>query len=182
MECVTDVHPLRFRKAERLRHRSLVDNLFAEGKSLYDWPLRLTWRILDDSAFQEAFRDAPPSRIAPLQMMVTVPKKKLRHATDRVRMRRLIREAYRLNRGDIQQETCNRPDIRTLSLGFVYIAPKLTDYATVEKKMKRLLDRLQQELRSQEELRALEAGSDVPSPEGGSDVSSSEKRGSHELA
>ena len=72
-----------FPKSERLRHRTLVEGLFAEGKSLYDYPLRLTWRVLSEEALAGCFRDILPSGIAPLQMMVTVPKKKRRKAVDR---------------------------------------------------------------------------------------------------
>ena len=37
-------HPLRMGKNERLHHRTLVEGLFAEGKSMYEFPLRMVWR------------------------------------------------------------------------------------------------------------------------------------------
>ena len=37
-------HPLRMGKSERLHHRTLVEGLFAEGKSMYEFPLRMVWR------------------------------------------------------------------------------------------------------------------------------------------
>ena len=89
---------LTLRKAEKLRHKSLVENLFKEGFSVYEFPLRMQVRALSEDELESSFRNGAPDGIAPLQMLVTVPKKKRRHAVDRVLMRRRIREAYRLGR------------------------------------------------------------------------------------
>lgn len=80
-------------------------------------------------------------------MMVTVPKKKRRRAVDRVRMRRLIRETYRLNRRELCLDADANPDIATLSLAFVYIHTANLDYATVEEKMKAALSKLRKKIR-----------------------------------
>ncbi len=66
------------------------------------------------------------------RFLVSVPKKRLRHAVDRVTMRRRIREAYRLNRSLIS------PDLPA-DLAFIYVADKLLPYAKVEHALKRLL-------------------------------------------
>lgn len=140
--------PLTFPKSERLRHRTLVEALFREGESLYDYPLRLTWRCVDEKALAESFRDTVPEGIAPLQMMVTVPKKKRRHAVDRVRMRRVVRESYRLRRREVRRIVEQTPGIRTLSLAFIYIATENLPMAMVDKKMARLLERLTQKIQN----------------------------------
>lgn len=134
--------PLTFPKSERLHHRTLVEGLFAKGGSLYEYPLRLTWRTLTEEELAASFRDGIPSGIAALQMMVTVPKKKRRHAVDRVRMRRLIREAYRLRRRPLRRMVEEMADVRTLSLAFIYIATENLPMRTIAKKMERLLRRL----------------------------------------
>lgn len=128
-------------KEERLRHRSLVDGLFRNGTTIYEYPLRLTWRALGDEALTAGFRDRVPPRIGRLQMLITVPKKKLRHAVDRVRMRRLIREAYRLNRIPLRQRA-EEAGVRTVQMAFIYVHPAKMDYAAIEKKMRRLLDKI----------------------------------------
>lgn len=133
---------LTLHKGEKLRHRSLVDALFREGRTLYDFPLRLTWRQLDDSMLASTFRDEVPDMIGPLQMLITVPKKKRRHAVDRVRMRRRIREAYRLNRLTLKAAVEGNPGIRTLSMAFIYMHDQNLPYAAVEQKMKALLRKL----------------------------------------
>ena len=53
--------------------------------------------------------------------MITVPKKKRRHAVDRVLMRRRIREAFRLQWHTLKELIQSDPDIRTISLAIVYM-------------------------------------------------------------
>lgn len=133
---------LTLRKGEKLRHRSLVDAIFKEGATLYDFPLRLSWRALGEEELRDTFRDRVPDRIDSLQMLVTVPKKKRRRAVDRVLMRRRIREAYRLNRIPLKQAVEASASFRTVGMAFIYLHDRNVPYATIEKKMKSLLDRL----------------------------------------
>ena len=137
----------RLRKAEKLRHRSLVDPLFKEGKTLYEFPLRLTWRALDGEALAQSFRDSLPDHIGPVQMLITVPKKKRRHAVDRVLMRRRIREAYRLNRLPLKTLIDGDDSVKTLGLAFIYLHDKNLPYSTIESKMKILLKKLSAKLK-----------------------------------
>ncbi len=133
---------LTLRKAEKLRHKSLVDGLFRRGLSLYEYPLRLQVRALGSGELADSFRNGIPEGIAPLQMLVTVPKKKRRHAVDRVLMRRRIREAYRLGRQPLYDLLESNPDIRTLSLAFIYMSDKNLPYSTIERKMQLLLKKV----------------------------------------
>ena len=71
---------------------------------------------------------------APIAFLISVPKRRLRHAVDRVTMRRRIREAYRLHHQDF-----NLPQGSRIDLAFVYVGNGLTSYAAVEKAMLRLL-------------------------------------------
>lgn len=133
---------LTLRKGEKLRHRSLVDPLFREGHTLYEYPLRLTWRAIDEDSLENAFRDRVPERIDSLQMLITVPKKKRRHAVDRVLMRRRIREAYRLNRLPLKMRVEADGNIRTLGMALIYLHDKNLPYSTIESKLKQLFKRL----------------------------------------
>lgn len=132
----------KFPKSERLHHRSLVEGLFRNGKSFYEFPFRITWRILSPDELDKNFRNNIPDGIGKIQMMVTVPKKKRRHAVDRVSLRRKIREAYRLNRKALLEKTKNLNDVRTLSVAFVYIHDKNMPYRQIEEKVISILEKL----------------------------------------
>lgn len=112
---------LTLRKSAKLRHRTLVRNLFDKGKSVYAGPLRLTFRTLTAEQLAGSFRGEIPDLIAPVQLMITVPKKKRRHAVDRVLMRRRIREAFRLQLPPLRRHVESMPDVRTLSIAIVYM-------------------------------------------------------------
>lgn len=135
-------------KSGRLHHKTLVDSLFSQGKSLYAFPLRVMWRVLGEEELQGSFRLGAPDGIAGMQMMVTVPKKKRRKAVDRVLMRRRIREAYRKKCVGLKDYLRERDDIRTLSVAFVYIASENVRYSRVERKMESLLGSIEEELRT----------------------------------
>lgn len=133
---------LTLRKGEKLRHRTLVDGLFSDGESVYDFPLRVSYRPLGAEQLEQSFRNGTPDRIDALQMLITVPKKKRRHAVDRVLMRRRIREAYRLNRLPLKEAVEADPRIRTLGLAIVYIHDKNLPYQTIERKLKLILKKI----------------------------------------
>jgi ribonuclease P protein component len=139
-------HPLRMGKSERLHHRTLVEGLFAEGKSMYEFPLRMVWRWMPAETLDASFRNGRPAGIAPVQMMVTIPKKKRRHAVDRVLMRRRIREAYRLNRMPMREALAQLPADGFLQLAFIYLHNENAEYAELEPKMQKLLAKLTNKL------------------------------------
>lgn len=89
-------------------------------RSSLAYPLRLTWRV-----DHERKVDIP-------RFLVSIPKKRIRHAVDRVTMRRRVREAYRLNRDIIPRDL-------PVDLAFIYVADKLLPYAKVEHSVKKLL-------------------------------------------
>lgn len=130
----TTSHPderLTLRKSAKLRHRTLVQDLFKKGRTVYSGPLRVTFRPLSESDLEDSFREEVPDRIGPIQMMITVPKKKRRHAVDRVLMRRRIREAFRLSCRPLRQYVEGSPDIRTLSIAIIYLLTENCDMPVI---------------------------------------------------
>lgn len=117
---------LKLKKSEKLCSLTAIDALFAglSTKSALAFPLRMVWRV----------RECVPSK-APVQFFISVPKKRLRHAVDRVAMRRRIREAYRLNRHLLPQGVC-------ADVAFIYVANDLRPYARIEAAMQKLLPRM----------------------------------------
>lgn len=120
------MYGLRLYKAEKLCSHTAVGLLFTSGKSEFAYPLRLVWRQTNERTFG-----------APAQFMITVPKKKLRKAVERVRMRRLIRESYRLNR-ELLLPALEKSGKR-VDMAFIYLSDSLSDYGRVEQRMQKLL-------------------------------------------
>ena len=139
-------HSFRFSKEERLHHKSLVQKLFDEGESIFMFPLRIVWMIIDDETLSSTFKFGRPEGIGPVQMMVTVPKKRRRKAVDRVLMRRRIREAYRLNRLPLKEEIISAFPGSTLLLGFIYASNDNLPYTKIEGRMQQLLSKVSKKL------------------------------------
>ena len=121
---------LRLYKKEKLCSQVAIDTLFSRGagtSSAIAYPLRVVWR------------DNPRRHSnSPLAFMISVPKRRLRHAVDRVTMRRRIREAYRLSRLALALPQGSRVD-----LAIVYVADKPMPYQAVEAALTRLLNQIQ---------------------------------------
>ena len=136
---------LTLRKSAKLRHRSLIERVFSEGESHYAYPMRVSVCRLSEDELRANFKDYVPDRIGPVQIMLTVPKKKRKHAVDRVLLRRRIREAFRLNSRELREAVSASADVRTLSLALIYIADKNESYAKIEKSMRKLLAKIQKQ-------------------------------------
>lgn len=136
---------LTLRKEEKLRHRSLVESIFKEGSTLYEFPLRISWKALDNEQLESMFRNGVPDAVGSLQMLVTIPKKKLKRAVDRVAMRRRIREAYRLNRIPLKNRVKDS-NLRTLGMAIIYLHNKKLPYSIIEEKLVLLLKKMESRL------------------------------------
>lgn len=112
-------------KSHKLCSRSAVERLFVVNGSHSDiaYPLRALWR--------EAGRPADE----PTRFLITVPKKRLHKAVDRVLMRRRIREAYRLLHASAESGAPR-------DLAFIYVANEPRPYRSVEKAMRKLLGQI----------------------------------------
>ncbi|WP_411766181.1 ribonuclease P protein component [Winogradskyella sp. A3E31] len=78
-----------YSKKEKLKSKKLIEQLFNEGKSVSAFPLRLVY-------FKTSFEDNVSFKTG-----VSVSKKRFKKAVDRNRIKRLLREAYRLNKPKI---------------------------------------------------------------------------------
>lgn len=133
------------KKDEKLRHKRLVEDLFSSGQSVYEFPLRAQYRLISEIELKESFRAGVPEKLGRLQMLITVPKKKRRHAVDRVLMRRRIREAYRLNRLHLKESVESRENVGTLSIAFIYLSDKNLPYALIESRIQRILAKIEKQ-------------------------------------
>lgn len=116
-------------KKEKLCSCRDIETLFAAGGADFSrlaYPLRAVART-----------NMRRRSDAPVAFLISVPKRRLRHAVDRVTMRRRIREAYRLHHREFTLPEGVRTD-----LALVYVADGLTPYRSVEKAMVKLLQAL----------------------------------------
>ncbi len=130
-----------FRKAERLCSRKTVQALFVGGKaaSLSAFPLRAVFMTLDDSCGSSA-------ATSNVQVLVSVSKRKFKHAVDRNRVKRQIREAYRLNKQLLLQHTT----APTIAIAFIWLDNKHHPSALIHKRMTTLLQRIGERLAADE--------------------------------
>lgn len=106
-----------FPKEERLRSYNYTQRLFAEGKSVQSYPLRMLYLPCDELSVS--------------QIMVSVPKRYIKKAVHRNRIKRLMRENYRLMKHDLPffKE-------KTHLIAFIYISKEIPDFTLITEKMK----------------------------------------------
>jgi ribonuclease P protein component len=120
-------------KNERLKSRKLIEQLFREKKAFNAFPFKVFY------LFGEKKVDIKPSPIN-IQFGVGVSSKNFKKAVDRNRIKRLAREAYRLQK-KILQETM-KDNSKSLFVFFIYTQKELPDYKTIYEKTSLILDKL----------------------------------------
>lgn len=117
-----------FPKEEHLCRKKLIDELFGkQGSSFGVYPLRIVW-----------IKSEAPSTAAP-QVLVSVSKRTFKRAVDRNRLKRLIREAYRLNKYRLLEHPGGH---QVALLGIIFTGKEKCSLALVEKKLISALHRL----------------------------------------
>ncbi|MBQ9665850.1 MAG: ribonuclease P protein component [Bacteroidaceae bacterium] len=136
------------KKSERLTSRLIIDKLFAGGNaSMATFPLRVVFMRMEkkdgeDKGMEQ--KNVGKEGVPPVSILVSVPKKRFRHAVDRNRMKRLVREAYRTNK-HVLWNTLEGKDYR-LAVAFVCITDELPSFYSVNKSMKKALARIADKL------------------------------------
>ena len=130
-----------FRKAERIVSQKQIDLLFGghRSHSLTAYPLRAVYATTD----HEHLEGQQP----PVQVLISVPKKHFRHAVDRNRVKRQVREAYRQNRHLLADVLAIMPD-RMLLLSFIWMADRHLPSSDVAQRLQHLLARVATQLSS----------------------------------
>ena len=119
-----------FHKRERIVSKKLIEQLFSKGSSfsVSAFPLRIvvmeTARVADD---------------VPIQILVSVSKRHFKHAVDRNRVKRQVREAYRHNKQILTEKVQQE---QTIAIAFIWLADERFESTTVEKSVKRLLGKV----------------------------------------
>ncbi|MEL7064616.1 MAG: ribonuclease P protein component [Bacteroidota bacterium] len=113
-----------FLKYERLKSRQLIETLFKEGKTIYLPPLRVIY--------------LPSDLLSNHQVLFAVPKKRVKRAVTRNKLKRRMREAYRLNKYRLTNSTPSY-----FLIGYIYIgSDEPSDFKTLQEKIVTSLHRL----------------------------------------
>jgi ribonuclease P protein component len=119
----------KFPKEERLKSKKLIEELFEKGSSYYLYPFRLFYKA----------DVLPPEQPYP-QILFSVSKRNFKKAVDRNRIKRQMREAYRLNKKSILSEL-EKGKIPPF-IGVLYTSKEKIDYKILEEKLILILQRL----------------------------------------
>ena len=117
-------------KQERLHSRKLIELLFSGtgSHSMAAYPLRMVW--------METERQAGDAQV---QMMVSVSKRHFKHAVNRNRVKRQVREAFRRQKHLLTEKV---PPTQTVAIAFIWLTDRLLPSADIESRMKNVLERI----------------------------------------
>lgn len=122
------------KKAERLKRRKIIEQLFGEGRAVTAFPIRVQFKMVDELL------------AVSLQAGFSVSSRNFKRAVDRNRIKRLMREAYRLQKAPLEQALQTKQ--RRLSLFLIYTGKELPEFALVKEKVEVVLKKLVQSIGS----------------------------------
>ena len=125
-----------FKKEERLCNIQLIEKLYHNGSSFLVYPFRIIW--LSSEANSEF----------PVQVLISIPKKKFKRAVDRNLLKRRIREIYRIQKSENLFPFFNERSEKIV-LGINYIGNEIAEYASMEKKFNTAMLRLKKNISEQ---------------------------------
>lgn len=117
-----------FSKDEKLKSKKIIDHLFQEGKSV------------SNNGFTLVYFEQPLHTFYPAQAGFSVPKKHFKHAVDRNRIKRLMREVYRHNKIPFYKTLTEKK--KQMAIMFIYKGKELPDYETTAKSFIGCLNRI----------------------------------------
>jgi ribonuclease P protein component len=120
-------------KNERLKSRKAIDQLFTTGKSFSSFPFKVIYSKSNTGEQTTAEHQ--------LKCAFSVSKKNFKKAVFRNRIKRLMREAYRLQKAELQAQL--QQSSNCLSVFILYTSTDLPEYKAMLLKMDAVIKRLQ---------------------------------------
>lgn len=118
-----------FKKEERLKSNTLIQDLLKQGKTVSEFPLKIYWKTSND-----------PIQKYPVRLAIAVPRKKFRRAVDRNLIKRRTRESYRRNKNILYE---NLPDTKQkLIVLIMYISDDFISYNGLDSALRSALLKL----------------------------------------
>ncbi len=145
-------------KAEHLKSRKAIEQLFKSGQSFFIYPYKVVYQINSPEVRKSGSPEVEPinQHATPSSKLITsglpdfrtfgllsgfaVSTKNFKRAVDRNRIKRLGREAFRLNKHSLTQQL--EANHQQLQVFFIFTDKKLPDYKLIEPKMQACLKKL----------------------------------------
>jgi len=118
----------RFPKKQRLTREKEIEKLFSNGNYFSEKPFSVIWSF--EKSHESIF----------IKSLIVVSKKKVKLAVRRNAIKRKIKEAYRINKK--QLESILRKENKQLNLALIYQHDEILDYMIIEKKINLVFNRL----------------------------------------
>lgn len=120
------------RKPERLDKKKIIEKMFAGGaRSFTIFPLRVVYLPAEEVEAHAA-------------ILVSVSKRRFKRAVKRNRVKRQIREAYRLHKHPLLETLAARQ--QRLAIAFIYLSDELTESSILQERIKIALARIAEKL------------------------------------
>ena len=113
-----------YSKKEKLKSRKIIDNLFVKGKSVSKYPIKLIYLKTE------------VSENAIIQAGMAVPKRNFKSAVKRNRIKRLLREAYRLNKPQVFNNS-----EEAFAFLFLYLGKEMPNFVDINRDMQAVLSK-----------------------------------------
>jgi ribonuclease P protein component len=128
-----------FKKFEKLKSKKLIDKLFESGKYFFSFPYKINYFIKPANLPLPEAVDF--SKEHPIQFGIAVSTKHFKHAVDRNRIKRLTREAWRLQKHKAYKQL-NALGIEGVAVFFVYTQKDLPNFNAVSKAVELSIEKL----------------------------------------
>lgn len=114
------------RKTDRLKSRKSIDIMFTKGKSISNFPFRVLWMNVENEDGLKAGFSAST--------------KIFKKATDRNKIKRLMRESYRLQKNDLDVQLSLTD--KAINIFFIYTGKEIPKYDLIFERMGNILKRI----------------------------------------